>query len=629
MLLEKPPFSIPVRGAGCRGLSVPPSSPAGAASPSSHGRQLANTSASSSSPNAAVTTHENRFDLPGCAAAMFLAAVWTQAMFYFRPDALFTDLFILHDHGQNLFLVDELSAGHWLYRDVASVYGPLPTLVHWTVARIFGNTAATYLHLWQALTVLGAGLLFGLLRRVASRSLALVWLTVAVFPLFLMPTSARSVLAYTLYPGFERFGALGLALLWRPPTERTRWRTAGLGALLGGMQLIKFGIALPAGVALLATDIFTTRRAQVRQRRLVEKRFWPREVTVLLGGFLVIEAAWVAALFLLLSPARAVELLWPMHMIGSYQSYVTPDLTYLGFFFPWRDLRYFFEQQTPVVVSAILALSVLARWAYRWGRERNVFGLAVVPFRKVASTLPATGDARTFGWALLLAIYFSVAVLTINYPQWVAAQSEWMLPVAALPGAVLLWNTAPKPGRLWRLRLRAAAAVGLVSFLPSALAVISQLQRPPTAADVAAQPMKFSNGETLWITPAGREAFAEVQTELTRNRIAPPKVLALPMASGWHHYFGYGIPAGTRQRWIMAGLVPRAEEADVLRALADADALIFVSRDLVKFPVEPDPGSWRGGHNPGFRPETNAAFRRRLDTPIPIDDRLTVFPVRH
>ncbi len=560
---------------------------------------------------------------------MFLAAVWTQTMFHFRPDALFTDLFILHDHGQNLFVVDELSAGRWLYRDVASVYGPLPTLVHWVVGRIFGNTAATYLHLWQALTVFGAGLLFGLLRRVASRGLALLWLTAVVFPLFLMPTAARSVLAYTLYPGFERLAALGLALLWRPPTQRSRWRAAWLGALLGGMQLIKFGIALPAGIALLAADLFTTSRAQVRRSRLGEKRFWLHDAAAMFAGFCIVEAVWAAALLMILPPARAVELLWPLHMIGSYRSYVTPDLTYLGFFFPWRDLRYFFEQQTPIVASAILALSFLARWTYRWGRERNLFGLAVVPFRKVANALPATGDAGAFGWALLLAIYFPIAVLTISYPQWVAAQSEWMLAAAALPGAVLLWNTVPKPDGPWRLWPRVAAAVGLVSFLPSALAGISQLQRPPTAADEAAQPMKFSNGETLWLTPSSREAFAEVQVELARDHVAPPKVLALPMASGWHHYFSYGLPAGTRQRWIMAGLVPAVEEADVLAALADADALIFVSRNLAEFPVGPDPGTWRGGHNPGFRPETNAAFRRRIGPPIPIDDRLTVFPVRH
>ncbi len=550
-------------------------------------------------------------------------------MFLFRPDALFTDFFILHDHGQNLFLVDELAAGRWLYRDVASVYGPVPALVHWAAARLFGNTAATYLHLWQILSVAGAGMLFCLLRRVASRGVTLLWLGIVVFPFFLMPTAARSTLAYTLYPAFERLAALGLALGWRPLAERSRWRTALLGALLGGMQLLKFGIAFPAAVALLATDALTARR----------KDRWLAGAGILLAGFAIVEAAWAAAVLGLLTPERAGAVLWPAFMLGSYRTYVSVEQTYLGALLSWCDVRWALEIQLPLFVAALLALSGVARWGHRWGRERNVFGLAAVPFRKISHSLPATGTARETGWACLLTIYFSVAVVSIGYAHWVGAQLEWMFAAAALPGGVLLVRSMAtlasrilgRPG----LAARMATALGLLAFLPSAFAGLAQL-RKPAANEEERQPVPFAHaaGEQLWLSSASRAAFAEVGEIVARLASRPhsdgggPAVLFLPMASGWHHYFGYGLPAGTRHRWIMSGWVPRADEPGILAALADADAVVFTSRGLLENPIGPDPASWPGGHNPGFSDETNAKFRRLLGEPIPVDDRLTIFPVR-
>ena len=387
------------------------------------------------------------------------------------------------------------------------------------------------------------------------------------------------------------------------------------------MQLLKFGIALPAGVALLAADLFTAGR-KVR---------WPRGAGALLGGFALVEAAWAAVAFALLPPARAGELLWPAFMVGSYQAYVSAADTYLGAFFAWHDPRWFLESQLPLAVAAALALSVAARWIFRWARERNGFGLAAVPFRKIARSLPAIGDARQTGWACFLTVYFCAAVLSVGYAHWVGAQSEWMLAAAALPGLILGFPAAPTAGAMQGEPKIGAHRAGVIivwlAFFPSAIAGLRQLQ-PPGDAE-ARQPRIFANGERLWLSPASHAAFDAVQKTLTQ--LAPgrtPMVFAVPMASGWHHYFDYGLPAGTRHRWIMAGWVPRAEEPGILAALAAADALIFTSRDLVAHPVGPDPGTWRGGHNPGFSHETNAAFRRRLAEPIPIDDRLTVFPVR-
>lgn len=525
---------------------------------------------------------------PGMLLAAGLALVWSSVPFWRAPETLFSGDFLDFEHGQNLFLVDALRQdGRWPVRDVFTQYGPLPVLVHAAVAAGFGNSASTYLHLAQALSVLDAVLLFLLLRRAAAGNVStgtvLLWLGVVVFPAFLQPGAARGLYLWAAYPGFERTALLTLVLLWQPPGERSHRRAVGLGLVLGAMQLIKFGGAVPAGAALLAADAFGVFRPAARGE--VAGRRWLGQLAGIGAGFALVEGLWAGWAFAALPADRAARVLWPGYMLANYRAYVTPGMGYLR----WHDPSYFRNVQLPVAVA--LGLNVLGLgWA--WRRP---------------STFPAGGIGR----AVLLGMYFPVA-LAVYLPHATGALPyEWtFLAAAFVPFAALR-------SRPWQAGVLAVCGL---AFVYNVRLLAARPRETLVATDLP-------NGERLWLNPAHRRAVQELAALPALSKPgARPRVLVLPLASGWAHFFPWETPRAYYQ-WLMPAFVPATEEESTVDALlAGTDAVVVCQHEPAATPLTADPRTWLQA-DPRFGPVASARFAARLGEPTRVSDRLTVFPV--
>ena len=531
--------------------------------------------------------------LPGMLLAAALAWAWSSIPFWRAPETLFTGDFLDFEHGQNLFLVDALRQdGRWPVRDVFTQYGPLPTLTHAAVARVFGNTAATYLHLAQALTVLEAALLFVLLRRSvaeagASTGKLLLWLGVVIFPAFLQPGAARGVYLWAPYPGFERSALLALALLWQPPGERFNRRALSLGLTLGTMQLIKFGGAVPAAAALLAADAFCQFRPAGRGE--VAGRRWLGQLVLIGAGFALVEGSWAGGVFAALPAERAGRVLWPGYMLASYRAYVTPGMGYLR----WHDPSYFRNVQLPVAVA--LGLNGLGLvWA--WRRRSAVLGAGV-------------------GRAVLLGAYFPVA-LAVYLPHATGALPyEWtFLTAAFVPFAALR-------SRLWQTGVLAVCGLAFVYN-------VRVLAAHPKEALVATD---LPNGERLWLAPDHRRAVGELSNVVAAmipgsDPSRRPRVLVLPLTAGWTHFFPWE-PSRAHYPWLMPAFVPATEEDSTVDALlAGTDAVVICQHEPDARVLAADPRTWLQA-DPRFGPAASTRLAARLGEPVRVSNRLTVFPV--
>src|SRR5437899_1556824 len=57
-----------------------------------------------------------------------------------RPDINSSEAFLAGELGNQLYRADRLARGQWLYRDLASPYGPLSAYPYMAYTRVFGNT---------------------------------------------------------------------------------------------------------------------------------------------------------------------------------------------------------------------------------------------------------------------------------------------------------------------------------------------------------------------------------------------------------------------------------------------------------------------------------------------------------
>ncbi|MBS0657130.1 MAG: hypothetical protein JSR82_02640 [Verrucomicrobia bacterium] len=488
--------------------------------------------------------------------------------------------FAYGEPGQNLYLVDRLHAGAVLYRDVFTQYGPLPTLALAWTARWCGNTAAHYLVWMQLLSVAGCVLAFWLLSRTFPPRAAAAWTIGVVFPFFLMPGSLADS-GSSLYPGWERLGLLAIALAWRPANERSLGRCAGLGLLLGGLQLIKFGTAAVAGMALLIAEIVLAWRGGPRLP-LRQALFQAAALSV---GGLAVEGAWATWLYAQLPAAAAWDVLWPAYLVQSYRAVASPKNS----IWAWYDAGYFVASQLPVLAQLALCLVTLTRRCRAAEGPLCWLGL-LTPLAVATGFLPHRWTILPWLWLLGL----GAAPAFFRLPRF----TRWLVALALFPALAI------------SLRERFGLLTG---------------HRPPAAL----ASLNCPNGEILRGPPDVVDRLQRTQEVVARLDPRPqPAVTVFPLRSGWEHFFGWQ-PATQRHTWFLTAFVPPRDEQEVLTALR-ASRVVVLAAYVEPLPdaVSRDPGTWGLVGNPRFTAETTRQLLDLLEEPIRVDAWTVVFPVR-
>ncbi len=522
----------------------------------------------------------------GLAAAFLVLTRW--------PPAPTFD-FVVWEPGQNLFLADRILAGQMLYRDVFSQYGPLPIYAHALAAAVFGNSPATF----QGFVMAGDLAAFALAGRLLLRWLrpvaALAWLALGLGGKLLRGNYPN------VYPPFEAIFFLSALLCWRPPGRRGAMRSLAMGIFVGLMQTAKFGSAFFAGFALLLADAWQWQSEGGRPAWSA----WLRSLAWTATGAFLAEGVLAAWLFAGLPAADAWDVLWPSYLRVSYASYVAPEIR----FFHWHDAGLFAGVQAPVLVGAGAA-SLLAL-ALAWRRAR----FALLGNLGTADAARAAHGRAYAGLAIGLGAFFPVALALYLPHYWVAIHYVW-IPALAAAGCFALF----RPWARMLLVLSLAASAWATTLSP-----MIRGRRPILGEDKA-----FANGQQLRVRPEDAALFEAVAARPIRADGAPPAWLIFPAAFGWEHFgggrFRVGAP-GLRHWWFMPGILRPRDQAALVRALDQVDAVLVDVRRQPVARITPDPSTW-GQASPGWPRDTNATVAARLGPPEEVQPNVWCFPVR-
>jgi hypothetical protein len=438
-------------------------------------------------------------------------------------------------------------------------------------SRLAGNTLVSYqifilLLAWAA----SWGTVVLLQRMGVSRRWSLVWV-VLVLPLGGFRYSGSP------YLYLEVLCALGLALSWRPPGQRSFRRLAGMGFLLFVMLLVRFGLVVVLGAAIPVVDCFLMVHGSTRISCLRLFREWLIFLgTALLGaGFYFVYLRWT------LSPAVAGTIIWPAYHHTWYAYYLNDGIRYPR----WANLGYFLGQQSGYAVLLFLGF------------------LQVLRLRKLRP-----GQAMALVWA----VTYGAASVVLFRHQWHYLNNLWLM----IPAAALAVASFP----------RAVKVIAVAGFLfPWGMLLRSVHWEIP--AGVEEHPMP--DGEILYFSQDNWKRMEAVQAEIARAQKDSGRrgVICFNLISGWHHFYQW--PALTRSVWIAPGtLLPEDVEA-LEHSLDDTAAVVVISGNETRA----EPNSWPGLSAQGkimglMSDEQSQRFGRRLTERVKIDDQCWVFRVR-
>jgi hypothetical protein len=150
------------------------------------------------------------------------------------------------DDGRELQLPVELASGKALYRDLAYAYGPAAPYLNAAVVALAGPQVEVFFALGLLATLLGAGLVYGVMRMFTVPALAWVpaayWLTCGQRPWF-----ADTVVPYSYASVYGTLAVLAaLALACRDLTPGPARSTVWISALTGLAIITKAEFVLPA-----------------------------------------------------------------------------------------------------------------------------------------------------------------------------------------------------------------------------------------------------------------------------------------------------------------------------------------------------------------------------------------------
>jgi len=509
---------------------------------------------------------------------VFLFLVFLSEVFLrMSPTTAFDTFF--GERSCNLWLADEINHGKTLYADVFSQYGAFPAYSHAWLAALFGNTPETFARMQQVESLLTVVLAWILLRRCLSTESAALFLLVFIGPVLLF-TAGR-----TAHIAPERLMLLAVALTWRPTASTTYRSIAVSGALMGAMQVVKFGGGIVAVAAWILAEICLR---PVGWRELTSR--W----MALILGYAGITMLWAIILGLWLPWRNAVDVLWPLYMTANYTIYHADT----GIRWPhWLGLKEFFALQ----MGPLLALALVVTMIIEVVRQ---------PREPKADKRPADPGAFLF-----LGLFFVLGLFMYFRNVWLVYENCWI----AILASAWAWNRLPRLPRL------------AVAFVFSYVAMVSvhRVERLhwPNLTHLLTMP----TGDKLWATDheaARISGVKEVVDKLRTGKGDKDAVFVVGVGSGWHHFMGW--PAANRiSVWVMEGFVRPYDNGPLIDSLRQTAAVV-----IGESMPGTDPKTWTSvvseqqhRYPSGLPDEVCAAFAQRLGPPIVIDDTYWVYPV--
>ncbi|GAB5560301.1 MAG: hypothetical protein SynsKO_19480 [Synoicihabitans sp.] len=458
-------------------------------------------------------------------------------------------LFWDFDPAHELFAMDLVAKGAVPWRDFFWHYGPLPLQMAAKLASVCGDLLVGwrwYFWGWGTLCIL---LVYAVTRRVFGPSL--VAASIALLAVAMQVGGAGR-----LPIGMEIAALFSLALMWRPPVERSFRSLWLVGALMGVMQSIKFGGAFFAGLAWLLTDLvhlFGTKKFRDTWRS------WFMQNFSILAGFLILQGAlalWAYAK----AGGAAMEFLWPAYHLSWYDSYVEET----GIRWPeFVSVNFFLTYQWPLVLGffggACAAWGICRRW------------------RRMASnraTVMKGRESLVFLWLFFVLgclAYFSQGNNIMTYGG------------LLLPCIGICWTLLPS--RLWRWLMVASLLPAIIILPVNVMRGIQGTSREPLIQD------RTPAGIELWMTEHEWNLVAELEELLgpLKNPDGPPPTVLVPDALGSGYYLHHQVLPAMRVTWFgRPNAIPAHEVPQSLAATLRSDALIFrgVSAETMEHDID-------------------------------------------
>jgi hypothetical protein len=470
-----------------------------------------------------------RKDALACGVLIAVAAAIGEAGIFLRPDLSRTAGFLFGDAGHALLVVREVLHGARLYADVAYLYGFLPVYLYAGVAAIFGNTPLVYLQFLLACSAINLALFYALARRAAGPGLAFAVTLLGALPVLLVPGALLGGYLNSYYVPFERGLMIAAALAWQPPSRRTGWRAAALGACLGLMQTVRFGpaIVLAAAIVLIDAVVHTAERRPIREGLAAEAH--------MLGVAAAIEAGRVAGAFALLPKPIAMDVVWPAYILNAFAG----AARYPG----WYGWAMGIGQYFNPLASIALTCAGIA-WLARSRR------------------LPDEDAAE-----LILPVFFAGGVCGLFRSEFHYYQAAWMLTPGALPAL-----------RRWPATRVLAAAIWLPPF---ALVATLPLRPPPLPIATIA----VADG---WRLTVPADLAPRIDGLVRALRGTRERVVLYPGLSGFN--VALGLPLVSRHSFFIPGVVRPYEADSLARDFAQAETLV-ICRDKAAWTADVPPAA--------------------------------------
>jgi len=518
-------------------------------------------------------------------AVMFSLVAGTVGFWIFyswwRPDALADGGFLLKDFSQYIYTINALRHGEVLYRDVMWQYGPIPIYYAAGFSLFTGNNPLAYQAAISLIAGLNLAVIYRLLRRISSPTLVILSMTI-----FVIPWQLRQVAGGLIYFNFEFLLLSLIALSWAYPIRRTPSESFGIGLLLGGMQLVKFGGAFVFGAIFLALDIIILLKLKADKREVL-RCFWSWSRVG--SGFLLIEGIFVASCFILLPDEIARDTVWPSYMLQMY-NIIGRD----GYVFSWHTWGLALGTQLPMVACFLF----------------SAFGF----ISTIKRTNRKEADGIQFG-SVLFFLFFLLGSIIYFKHVWLVFQYACIL-------------TVPCAAIFLSIKIQWKAIVAL-SMMPAMFAFPYKVFLQSSGNE----PHLMPNGETLWLDAneiqMTEKLFASIESMNSHRsdiRAEPRATLVVGwVGSGLFHY-GKLKPL-TRHTLYLKGFMRPYEEKKVFDSLDQTAFIVLFGSPSFIQSLTDNPDSWDVRRWSPFRAKFDGLLLDRLGPATIVDSHTALFPI--
>ena len=482
-----------------------------------------------------------------------------------------------------VWVVEHLLQGDMIFRDVCFPYGVLPTYYLAGAAALFGCTTHT-IALFSALAgTLGAASAILFLRR-AGLPVRIRW---GVWILIVAPALWHSSVNLPAYANLEASLIISILAVLRLPGERTSGNGLLTGALMGLLNLTKFGSFVGIGLAVIALDVFCALIAERNGKGWVAHLFnhVVRPELMIFYGFLGIEVPRIFVSWLVFPPDIWKDFaIFPLETIKSYK-------TFTG---GWDVVSFFRE----------------AGWGYRIG----TIGLKALVMAMVLAGAAAAGfrawKARDLkngadGMILLSAIWFAAGFLFYyHHLEHIVVYSTPLIAAAAVV--------------LSRLKFAPRLVLGAFLCVCTGGVVAGKLAFQKDGRTQVLMP----NGEKIWFKEQDKAVYEQISA--TVNGMLKEQgttgsgavVVWRAIGAGWHHFMRW--PNACRHGYLIAHewIRPYEFEQTMGAFLNSSVYLAKLPRDGDALGVTGDRTTWRVEDWLRVPPEQQPLVMDRLSAPV-------------